>query len=30
MVAFLGLYEIAIMKDASVMVNLEFIGGSNH
>jgi hypothetical protein len=28
--AFPGLYEIATMKDASVAVNLEFLGGSNH
>jgi hypothetical protein len=30
MVAFLGLYGIATMKDAFVAVNLEFLGGSNH
>jgi hypothetical protein len=30
MVAFPGLYGIATMKDASVAVNLEFLGGSNH
>jgi hypothetical protein len=30
MVAFPGLYGIATMKDASVVVNLEFMGGSNH
>jgi hypothetical protein len=28
--AFPGLYEIATMKDASVAVNLEFLGGSSH